>query len=186
MAKRISENISPRRSASRAAISVSSWFRDSRITSVGNSDGTIRDPVALHRAFIASLRGRPEEARRFADEAIAIYRRQKWSPRQERWVQFGVAWAEACAGRVDEAIRDGKVALDEALTRDSVSAFIMRLEYGQILVIGNRREEALALLRESLAMPCWQGPAAIRFDPVWSRLKDDPRFEAILKSAKPL
>jgi TolB-like protein len=160
---------------------------DLRITSVENIDATIRDPVALHRAFIAWLRGRPEEARRFADEAIAVYRRQKWALRQEGWSQFGIARAEAYAGRIDEAIRDGKAALDEELARDAISALGMRVEYGQVLVIGNRREEALALLREIIAMPSYGlGPNEIRFDPVWSRLKDDPRFEAILKSAKPL
>jgi hypothetical protein len=33
---------------------------------------------------------------------------------------------------------------------------------------------------------CDASPNEIRLDPFWSPLKDDPRFEEILKSAKPL
>src|SRR5258708_7299948 len=89
------------------------------------------------------------------------------------------------AGRRGDSRRQG--CAYQELARDALSALVMRVEYGRILVIGNRREEALALLREIIAMPAFgTEPNAIRFDPVLSRLKDDPRFEAILKSAKPL
>jgi TolB-like protein len=161
---------------------------DPRMTSVLNSDGTINDPVALHRAFVDCLRGRPDEARRQADEAITAYRSQPWAPRQEAWVRLGIARAEAYAGRMDDAIRDGKAALDEEMTRDAFSALLMRNEYGRILVVAGRHSEALALLREIVVLPAplTLGSNAIRLDPLWSRLKDDPRFEEILKSAKPL
>jgi TolB-like protein len=159
---------------------------DPRMTSVVNIDGSINDPVDLHRAFVAWLHGRPDEARRFADEAIAAYQRQKWVPRQEPWVQLGVARAEAYAGRMDDAMRDGKAALDAEIARDAFSALYLRNEYGRILVVGNRREEALATLREMMNAPCGLSSNDIRFDPLWSRLKDDPRFEEILRSAKPL
>ncbi len=160
---------------------------DPRMKSVPNSDGTIGDPVALHRAFVSYLRGKPDEARQFANAAIEAYHNQKWSPRQEAWAKMGIAKAEAYAGRGDEAIRDGKAALDDELTRDGYSSLAMRVDYGAILVIGNRRDEAIAVLREIAAQPLInQTPNGIRFDLVWSRLRDDPRFEEILKSAGPL
>ncbi len=159
---------------------------DPRMTSVVNLDSTINDPVDLHRAYVAWLRERPDEARRFADEAIATYRRQQWVPRQEPWVQLGIARAEAYAGRMDDALRDGKAALDTEIARDALSTLDLRNEYGRILVVGNRREEAIAILREMMSAPCNLSSNDIRFDPLWSRLKDDPRFEEILKSAKPL
>jgi TolB-like protein len=160
---------------------------DPRLKSITNSDGTISDPVDLHRALVSFLRGKPDEARRFADAAIAAYRAKTWAPRQETWVKMGIARAEAYAGRHDEANRDARAALDEELTRDAYSSLAMRVDYGQILAIGDRREEAFVVLRENVAQPFINlTPNTVRFDPVWSRLKDDPRFEEILRSAKPL
>jgi hypothetical protein len=49
-----------------------------------------------------------------------------------------------------------------------------------------RREEALAALRAVLAGPCGWSPHEIRHDPLFSRLKDDPRFEEMLAAAKSL
>ena len=102
-------------------------------------------------------------------------------------MKLGLARAEAYAGRLDDAVRDGKAALDVEVARDGYSSLAMRVDYGEILVVANRREEAFAVLREIMAQPLINLTTnGIRFDPVWSRLKDDPRFEEILKSAKPL
>lgn len=60
------------------------------------------------------------------------------------------------------------------------------LEAGRALTALGRKEEALAMLRAVVAGPSLMSPNEIRIDPLWSRLKDDPRFEEILKAAKPL
>jgi len=60
------------------------------------------------------------------------------------------------------------------------------IEVARAYVALGRRDEALALLREATTTTCQLSPNEIRYDPVLSRLKDDPRFEEILKSAKPL
>jgi hypothetical protein len=53
-------------------------------------------------------------------------------------------------------------------------------------VVAGRDDEAFAVLREVMDNPSADGPNAYRYDPVWVRLKSDPRFEQILQSAKPL
>jgi hypothetical protein len=63
---------------------------------------------------------------------------------------------------------------------------VMQGELGRILSAVGEREKALEVLRTMIAGPCFMTPGEIRYDPLWSRLKDDPRFEEILKSAKPL
>jgi TolB-like protein/Tfp pilus assembly protein PilF len=147
---------------------------------------SIADPVAMHRALVAFLLGRQNEARQYADEAIASYSRQRLPPRQQVWARMGMAVAEACSGRVEDALRESRAALAEQHARDAYDENTMRLTYGAILCIANRREEALSTLRQILAQPLDVGLNYFRFDPVWSRLKDDPRFEQILQSAKPL
>ncbi len=159
---------------------------DPRLTVVIGGGGAISEPVSLHRALVAWLRGQPDDARRFADEAIGVFRHQKWAPRQAAWVRMGIARADALAGRVDEALRGARLALDEQTARDVYAATVMNGEYGHVLLICQHRDKALALLRELLAQPSQTTPREIRFDPIWSRLKDDPRFEEILRAAKPL
>jgi hypothetical protein len=61
----------------------------------------------------------------------------------------------------------------------------MRESYANVLVVAGRSDEAFAVLREIMDGPS-DGPNAYRYDPVWAGLRNDPRFEQILQSAKPL
>ncbi|MDP1580223.1 MAG: TIR domain-containing protein [Candidatus Didemnitutus sp.] len=164
-------------------------LEDPRLAVVVSGGGAINEPVVLHRALLAWLRGRPDDARRWADEAVVAIRQQKSAPRQEAWARMSLARADALAGRVDEALQGARLALDEQTARDVYASATMASEYGRVLLICGRREEALEVLREVVARPSQSStatPGEIRFDPVWSLLKDDPRFEQILKSSKPL
>jgi TolB-like protein/Flp pilus assembly protein TadD len=159
---------------------------DPRLDWLGGYSGTIQDPVSLHRSFLALLGGNKDEARRQAALAIAVYQNHKWEPRQEEWVRMGIATAEVCSGRTDEGLRDAKAALDAQSSRDKFEGNNMLYIYASLHALANRREEAFALLRQVLALPSSEAPNDIRYDLIWSRLKDDPRFEQILRSAKPL
>ena len=146
----------------------------------------IGDPPVFHRAYLAILRGESETARRFAGEAIAFYRTTTWNARQQPWVQMRIALAEAWSGRPDEALRNGQAALAAMTAQDAYDATLLRQLFGLILISLDRREEAITCLRQLMTEPCAMSPNDIRADPLWSRLKGDPRFEEILKSAKPL
>ena len=159
---------------------------DPTITAVQNESGTIIEPADLHRAYVAYLLGRAPQAQVFADGAIAKYRKATWTPRQLPWTHLGIAQAEAFKGLAAESIRDGKAALAEMEAIDAYDCLEMRARYGKILVMGGRRDEALSVLEEVASKPMFVAPRDVRLDPIWSRLKDDPRFESILGSVKPL
>ena len=146
----------------------------------------INDPVVFRRAYLAFLRGDSAVARGYADQAIGYYLESTWNQRQQPWVQMRIALAEAWAGRPAEASRDAQLAMAEATARDSFDAVNLRGYLGEIYVSLGQREEAFACLRQMMREPFSLSPNEIRIDPIWSRLKDDPRFEEILKSAKPL
>jgi tetratricopeptide (TPR) repeat protein len=158
-----------------------------KLTSVPNEDGAINDPVSLHRSLVSYLQGHLADARRYSDEAIAAYRGQDWTPRQGMWVKMGIARAEAYAGRMDEALRDGSSAAAEAMAKDGFSGPVVLYDYGQLLVLAGHTEEALSLLGDIVApvLPV-ASPNDIRYDLIWSRLRGDARFDKILNSAKPL
>ncbi len=162
-------------------------LEDPRMPTGAGAGGALNYPVSLLRARMAWLRGRPEDARRFADETIAHFRSRKWMPRQEPGALMGVAQAQAFAGRHSEAVQDARTALADQIKRDAYAGALMQNDYGQILLVCGRNDEALATLQVLMTgMLVPFSPNDIRFDPIWSRLKDDPRFEEILKTAKPL
>jgi tetratricopeptide (TPR) repeat protein len=159
---------------------------DPRLQTVPGLGGTVNEPVALHRAQLAWLSGQPDAAARFADEAIADYRGRTWSVRQQPAVQLGIARAEALAGRTAAALREGRAALAAQEKLDRWSYPYIRHGLGQVMIITGRTEEALENLRVIMDGFGLMTAAEFRHDPIWARLKSDPRFEEILKSAKPL
>lgn len=149
-------------------------------------NNVITDPVDFHRAFVAFVRGNREASRRLAEKAVTYYRAGPWNARQQPWVQMRIAMAAAWSGRAEEALRDGRAALTEELAQDAYDAAHLRSFLGIIYLSLDRRDDAVACLREILSGPCAMSPNEIRIAPLWSRLKDDPRFEEILRSAKAL
>lgn len=81
---------------------------DPRLKSITIHAAGVNEPVALHRAYVAWLRGQPEAARQFSDEAIAMVRAKHPPPRQQPHDLMSIAQAEAYAGRADEAVRDAR------------------------------------------------------------------------------
>ena len=152
---------------------------------IGESDtgSDFSSPAILRRAELAFLRGDRAAATRFADEAIAYFHRQVWTPRQKRGVALYVAEAQAYAGRAELALQGGRDAAAESTRADASNVGVNERVLARIYLALNRRDEALDCLRRAMSVPGIQAHY-IRWHPVYARLKDDPRFEEILKSAK--
>ncbi|MBC7369160.1 MAG: TIR domain-containing protein [Undibacterium sp.] len=159
---------------------------DPRLATIPATGEGINEPVALHRALVAFLRGNRDAARPLADQALADFAAGQWTRRQEAPVLLGRAAAHALAGRSDEALRLAREGTALHLAHDKFTAFITRTDLARLYVVLDRREEALAVLREMMTDPSLLSPEQVRHDPLWSRLKDDPRFEEMLKAAKAL
>ncbi len=159
---------------------------DPRLTFLGSFGGTINEDTASARALVACLRGDHEAAAKFAAEAIAHYRHHSWTRRQQPTVLMAIAAAEAYVGRAEEAARDGREALAQQQALDAFSAIGSKRILGGLYALLGRRDEALTALRHLVRAADGTSPNDYRHDPLWSRLNDDPRFEEILRSAKPL
>jgi TolB-like protein len=159
---------------------------DPELKGITGPENVLIEPVLLHRALVAFMMGHGDEARAFADDAIVILRSAQVTPRQEAFRLMNLAQAEAYSGRAVEAVRDATASVADATAHDAYDAMVLQGELGRVLSAVGEREKALDLLRTMIAGPCFMTPGEIRYDPLWSRLKDDPRFEEILKSAKPL
>ena len=161
-------------------------FANSRLTSVAGTAGVINEPVELHRAFAAHLHGKRDDARAFANEALAWFRSQSWTRRAEAWAMVSQALAHALAGQADEAVRLTKEGFKLQQERDACDAMYQRPDVARVYLVLDRRDEAFAILREMMTEPCLLGPEQVRLDLLWSRVKDDRRFEATLKLAQAL
>jgi tetratricopeptide (TPR) repeat protein len=161
---------------------------DPRMLPMQWSTTVINDPVVLHQALVAFLRGDRVRASERAEAAIAYFRAGVWSPRLETSVTLDTALAHALAGRGDEAVRLGIAGIAQAKVQDVYEAWAKVALLGKIYVLLDRRDEAFSVLHNMLtdrSCPYFDAQR-IRYDPIWSRVKDDPRFEEILKLAKPL
>jgi TolB-like protein len=156
------------------------------LTAVNNDTGSVNDPVSLLRANIAFVLGRQGEAKSLGAQAVLDYGKVVWTRRQLPWAHFGIARAEAYQGEMDAAARDAEKAFDEMQALDTYESTFMRYEYGKVLVITGRTEDAFSVLTALIAGPGDIVPRSYAYDPVWARLKGDPRFQSILDSFKPL
>ena len=160
-------------------------LNDSRLLNVPTTDVGMDDPVELHRAFVAYLAEDQINAQRFSAEALNIYRSRAWTPHEKLYVGLGIARARAYAGQDDSAAAAAATTLREVTARDATAAISISREVARIYVIVGKREDALAAMRVHVILG-GASPNELRHDIILSRLKSDPRFEEILKAAKPL
>ena len=144
------------------------------------------DPTELSRAVVAFASGKKAEAGPFAEAALAWYEKQVWNPRQQALGMTHVALAHALVGHELEARR----LIKEGLARLQTDKFNLetgRIRAAEVYVVLDRIDDAIATIRELMTGPTYNTTADIlRLEPMFARLKDHPRFEEILKSAKPL
>ena len=158
---------------------------DPRLKVLTNSSGgVIAVPTAYVRAMVALLRGDQAAARARAEEATKIFQAGPWAPRQERLARLDLALLRTYTGDADlPAIM---AQLDQLARYDGLMMAAVWGEAAKVLALTGHREEALTCLRRLLAGPSIESPNELRDDPFLASLKGDPRFEEILKSAKPL
>jgi tetratricopeptide (TPR) repeat protein len=116
-----------------------------------------------------------EQTRRFAQDGESA------APEDaERLTLLGLS--SAALGRADEAIAAGKRAV-ELRAADQYGGPANLETLAGIYALVGRRDEAIALLARLLAMDYDEPltPALLRADPFWKPLRDDPRFQALVR-----
>ena len=144
-------------------------------------------PVELLRAQIAWATDRAEETKTLALKAIAVLEQRPENPRWNTFELMLRARAEALAGQREQALRDGRAALEAIKAIDVYLSGDARVDLARIHLVLGETDAALQILTEistislsALVPPEWT------LDPILGRLNGDPRFERIIKSIKPL
>jgi TolB-like protein/Flp pilus assembly protein TadD len=89
--------------------------------------------------------------------------------------------ALAILGRKDEAVREGKRAVElKPESKDAFDGPMFTIALAQIYTWTGDKDQALQLIEKSLTTPNGLTAPILKLDPVWDPLRDDPRFQALI------
>jgi len=137
----------------------------------------------LFKAELSGLLGRPELKAAYYDSARRILENKVKAQPQEFQFHMQLGLAYAGLGRKEEAIREGKKAVElRPLTKD---AFGFGLEaLARIYVIVGEYDATIDQLEYLLSIPSNISVPLLRVDPTWAPLRKHPRFQKLLAGSK--
>jgi serine/threonine protein kinase/tetratricopeptide (TPR) repeat protein len=143
--------------------------------------GTFPIPKAMIAAQIQELLGRPELARSHYESARELLDAGTRTHPDNSGVHGRLGVVYAGLGRKDDAIREGKLAL-ELLDGSQGADLGDRLrDLAEIYLRVGDTEQAIDYLERLLSIPAAYSAAYLAIDPTWRALHDNPRFVALLE-----
>ena len=93
-----------------------------------------------------------------------------------------LGWAYALNGEKENAIQSGIRAVElSPITTDAMAGHSFLIELAKIYAWVDEPYSAVKTLHTALTTPGWISEATLRHDPVWDPIRDDPRFEELLR-----
>ena len=128
-----------------------------------------------------ALRGERGQARAYADSAAAAFEEQiKATPdNAQLYVLLGTALAYA--GRKDDAVRQGKLALEKLpISKDAYQGAYIQHQLARIYIMVGEPDKALDYLEPLLGLPYYLSPRWLGIDPEFEPLRSNPRFQRLV------
>jgi TolB-like protein/Tfp pilus assembly protein PilF len=150
--------------------------------------------IARFQGEIEKARGYFESARQIFDQALnAEHKSWNDSPWIDSHALAYIAEVDAALGRKDDAIREGRKALELwPLKSNAVIAADVAIYVAIAYMWSGERDAALQQLAEVVKLPASSSPLPLcpnlsagefKLDPVWDELRNDPRFNKIIAEA---
>ncbi len=139
-------------------------------------------PRSLWYAQVYKLMGQGDLARAYYDSArVLLEAKLQEDPEDPRYHStLGIAYAGL--GRREEAIREGKLAVEILpLSRDAYYGPHFILDLARIYAMLGEQDAAVDQLELLLSIPSEITVPLLRLDPVWDPLREHPRFQGLVE-----
>jgi serine/threonine protein kinase/TolB-like protein/Flp pilus assembly protein TadD len=136
--------------------------------------------IALAATY--ALRGDRPRARAYADSAAAAFEEQIRATPDNAQLYVLLGTALAYAGRKDDAVRQGKLAVEKVpVSKDAYQGAYIQHQLARIYILVGEPDKALDQLELLLKIPYYLTPAWLRIDPAFDPIRKHPRFQKLLK-----
>jgi len=193
---RLPANVDPQGQVSFSRFTVAMWSRNFAEASKvldGLPDWIRTNPIhrpvatATLRGEALEAAGQPEAARAAFEAAVPLLEERIKSGGGEPSVHVSLGRAYAGLGRKEDAIREGRKAVELLpVSKDAFDGPFYLEQFAEIQARVGNADEAISLLRQLLKMPAGLvlSPALLRLDPAWDSLRNDPRFQQLCGEQK--
>jgi TolB-like protein/tRNA A-37 threonylcarbamoyl transferase component Bud32/Flp pilus assembly protein TadD len=170
------------------------WERDTvgaaRATGALPQKDFLGDTYAFSRDFwvgvFARMKGDTAAARAAFTAARTVQEAQVRAQPDYPSHLAGLGIIDAVLGRKEEALREGRQAIELApVEKNSIHRAFALTGFALICTWVGERDLAITQLEDVAKMPGGPTYGALRLDPLWDPLRDDPRFEKIVSSLAP-
>ncbi len=94
---------------------------------------------------------------------------------------LGIAYAGL--GRKEDALREGKLAVDLLpISKEAYRGAYRAIDLAQIYAMVGETDAAIDRLEHLLSIPGPLSVSLLRLDPIWDPLRDHPRFQQLVQS----
>jgi serine/threonine protein kinase/tetratricopeptide (TPR) repeat protein len=139
-------------------------------------------PKPMFSAWAHALMGQPQLAAAEYDSARLMLEREVHTWPDDPRYSSSLAVVYAALGRRQDAIKEAERAVEiYPVTKDAVYGLPYVIDLAHTHTILGDVGEAVARLDTLLSVPSWISVAWLEMDPRWNDLRDDPRFQALLR-----
>ncbi len=142
-------------------------------------------PNAQRYALIYRYMNKNELAKKYYDEARSILETKIREQPEDARFHSALGIAYAGLGRKEDALREGKLAVELLpVTKEAMRGLWRVEELARIYVMVGEFNAAIDQLEFLLSNPGWMSIPLLRLDPAWDPLRDHPRFKKLLEGGK--
>ncbi len=142
-------------------------------------------PRAQLAGIIYLLMNEPAQARASFDSARTILEREVKERSDDARVHSSLGIVYAALGRKEEAIQEGKMAVElYPVSKDAYIGVDRVKDLAFIYTMVGDYEAALDQIEYLLSIPGWFSVPLLRLDPIWDPLRHHPRFQKLLKGKR--